>query len=292
MRRWAGAALRDAGGRRGTVVLAAWVLAAVAAPLLASDGPQRAPIPFGPSTTFVASEGLEGPPPAPPSRTHWLGTDELGRDVAARLLHGARPTLVVALVATTISLLMGLLVGGLAGALGGGADVALSRLIELATCFPTLFFLVAYAAVRPDRTVWELAIVLGLVRWPDTARLVRAEVATLLEQDFVTAARGFGAGRLFILRRHLLPNALGHAAVAATFGFGGAVLLETSLTFLGLGVPAPEASWGALLADAQRTLVAPGAWWLAVFPGAAVASTVLAVNAIGEALRRTLDEGS
>ncbi len=253
----------------------------------------RTPIPYGPNQTLAATgEQQELPPPWGPGGAHWLGTDELGRDVLARLVHGARVSLFIAALTVLVAALVGLLIGGVAGLFGGPVDLVLSRLTEVMATFPTIFFLVALLAVLRTPSLWPVALVLGLTRWTDVARLVRAEVQKLKTLDFVLAARAMGAGPAHVLLRHLLPNALGPVIVTATFGVGSAVLLESALSFLGLGVSPPTASWGELLSQAQRTLLVPGAWWLAVFPGAAIGVTVLAVNGVGEALQRTFDARS
>ncbi len=239
----------------------------------------------------LTGEWQGSPPPWGPGPGHWLGTDELGRDVAARLVHGARVTLVVALGTVLVALLVGVLLGGVAGAFGGLADVLVSRLIEIVSTFPTVFFLIALMALLRTASPWPVAVVLGLTRWTDVARLARAEVLRLRQLEYVAAARAMGAGPWFILFRHLLPNAVGPLAVSATSALGSAVLLEAGLAFLGLSVAPPTASWGELLTQAQRTLVTPGAWWLAVFPGLAIAATVLAAHGLSESLRRTFDGG-
>jgi peptide/nickel transport system permease protein len=252
----------------------------------------RTPIPFGPEQTIATSgEVRELPPPWAPDGTHWLGTDELGRDVAARVLHGARVSLGVAVFTVLISVGVGVLLGASAGYLGGATDAVLSRLTEVMTTFPLIFFLLALLALVRTQSLVPLVLALGLTRWTDVARLVRAEVLSLKTRDFVLAARAMGASTPHILLRHLLPNILGPVIVGATFGVGSAILLESALSFLGLGVAPPTASWGELLTEAHRTLVTPGAWWLAVFPGLAIAATVLCVNALGARLARTLDVG-
>ncbi len=308
----------DRRGRAWLMVLAVLVAVALGADLLASDLPLlarvdgktwvlpcvtrpaqligktpdwalRTPIPFGPLQT-VASTGevRELPPPWAPDEAHWLGTDELGRDVAARLIHGARVSLFVAFFTMLIALAVGLLVGGASGYLGGFTDAVLSRVLEVMQTFPLVFFLIALMAVLRTQSLWPLVIALGLTRWTEVARLVRAEVLSLSTREFVLAARALGASPARIIGRHLLPNALGPVLVVTTFGVGSAILLETALSFLGIGVAPPTASWGELLTEAHRTLQYPGAWWLAVFPGLAIAGTVLTVNGLGEALRRTL----
>lgn len=253
----------------------------------------RTPIPYGPNQTLAATgEQHDLPPPWGPSGAHWLGTDELGRDVLARLVHGARVSLFIAALTVLVAAIVGSLLGGSAGLFGGPVDLVLSRLTEVMVTFPTLFFLVALLAVLRTPSLWPVALVLGLTRWTDVARLVRAEVQKLKTLDFVVAARAMGAGSAHVLFRHLLPNALGPVIVTATFGVGSAILLESALSFLGLGVSPPTASWGELLSQAQRTLLTPGAWWLALFPGLAIGVTVLAVNGVGEALQRTFDARS
>lgn len=253
----------------------------------------RTPIPYGPAQTVAATGELrDGPPPWGPDGAHWLGTDEVGRDVFARLVHGARVSLFIAFFTVLIAVGVGMLLGGLSGYLGGAADALISRVLEVMTTFPLVFFLIALLSVLRTQSLWPLVLALGLTRWTDVARLVRAEVLKLKTLDFVLAARAMGAGTPRIIVRHLLPNALGPVLVTATFGVAAAVLLETALSFLGLGVAPPTASWGELLTQAHRTLVHPGAWWLAVFPGICIALTVLSVNALGEALRRKVDGGA
>lgn len=253
----------------------------------------RTPIPYGPAQTVAATGELrDGPPPWGPDDAHWLGTDEVGRDVFARLVHGARVSLFIAFFTVLIAVGVGMLLGGLSGYLGGAVDALISRVLEVMTTFPLVFFLIALLSVLRTQSLWPLVVALGLTRWTDVARLVRAEVLKLKTLDFVLAARAMGAGTPRIIVRHLLPNALGPVLVTATFGVAAAVLLETALSFLGLGVAPPTASWGELLTQAHRTLVHPGAWWLAVFPGICIALTVLSVNALGEALRRKVDGGA
>lgn len=307
--------------RASAIVLGAFVLMALGADLLASDLPLavrvggrtwwlpclthpsalpadlsgaewlvRTPVGWGPLQT-IASTGEDRPEPLPwePGQGHLLGTDELGRDVAARIIHGARVSLFVAFFTVLIAVLVGALLGGLAGYRGGLVDVVLSRALEIVHTFPLVFFLIALLSIIRTQSLWPLVIALGLTRWTDVARLVRAEVLSLKQREFVLAARALGASPARILLRHLLPNALGPVLVLATFGVGSAMLLETALSFLGIGVAPPTASWGELLTEAHRTLQHPGAWWLAVFPGAAVALTVLSVYGLGEGLRRSVD---
>ncbi len=250
----------------------------------------RTPVPFGPNQTFASVSGRTDAAPWAPDSEHWLGTDELGRDVLARLIHGARISLLVGFGATLLATLLGLLVGVTAGYYGGLTDAVLSRLTEITFTFPSFFFFIALAGVMRFSSVLPVVVVLGLTRWTDVARLVRAETLKLKGLDFVLAVRVLGASDVRVLLRHIVPNALPPVLVAATFGVASAILLESALSFLGIGVPPPTASWGELLTQAHRTLVHPGAWWLAVFPGLAVAGTVLTMNAAGEALQSYFSE--
>jgi peptide/nickel transport system permease protein len=247
-------------------------------------------IPFGPLQT-VATTGTqrEGAPPWSPDERHWLGTDEIGRDVLSRLIHGARVTFLVALGVVTLSTLLGVVLGALAGLKGGVVDLVISRLIEIASTFPTVFFLIVIVAALRAPSLVAVVLVLGATRWIEAARLMRAEVQRLDSLDFVMAARALGASELRILVVHLVPNALRPVIVSATFAVGGAVLLESALSFLGLSAEPPAPTWGDLLLQAHRTLVHPGAWWLALFPGLAIASVVLATQAVGAGLQRRFD---
>jgi peptide/nickel transport system permease protein len=295
---------------RALVAVACLVAVAVFADLLASDVPLAArvggetrlfprevagaewvlhtPVPFGPNQTFATSTGRTDPVPWAPDGEHWLGTDELGRDVLARLIHGARVSLLVGFGAVLIAALLGMLLGVLAGYYGGALDTVISRLTEVTFTFPTFFFFIAVAGMMRFTSAWPLVVIIGLTRWTDIARLVRAETLKLKHLDFVLAVRVLGASDARVLLRHIVPNALPPVLVAATFGVASAILLESALSFLGIGVPPPNASWGELLTQAHRYLVHPGAWWLAVFPGLAVAGTVLIMNSAGEALQRAL----
>ncbi len=242
------------------------------------------PVPFGPFRTDLSLPSL----PAPPSARHPLGTDETGRDVLSRLIHGARASLGVGVVAVLLYLLIGVGLGALAGYSGGALDVLISRAAEVVLTFPTLFLVLALMATVERPTVWHVALVIGLTRWPDVARLTRAEVLRVKQLPFVEAARALGLEEGRVLVRHVLPNALGPVLVAAAFGVSGAILLESALSFLGFGVPPPAASWGESLMQAHRYVTSPGAWWLAVFPGAAVFLTVTACNLVAEGLQEAL----
>ena len=226
---------------------------------------------------------------AAPSPRHRLGTDDIGRDVLARMIHGARISLTVGFLATAISLIVGSILGALAGYYGGIADWIVSRLIEIVLCFPFLFLLLAIVALfRPSMA--SILIALGLTSWTTEARFVRGEFLRIREMEFAHAARASGARDFRIIFRHLLPNALAPVLVSASFGVAYAILTESALSFLGFGVPLPTASWGSILYTAEEHI--DYAWWLAVFPGVAIFLTVAAFNVIGDRFRDALDPRS
>lgn len=225
----------------------------------------------------------------PPSAEHWLGTDELGRDVFARIVHGARISLSVGLFSVALYALIGLVLGAIAGYRGGWVDLLVGRAIELVMTFPTFFFMLCVLGLMRVRSVFPIILVIGLTRWTDIARLIRAEVLRIRTLDFVQASRALGASDWRVLRRHVLPNAMGPVIVSASFGIASAILLESGLAFLGFGVPPPTASWGELLTQAHRYVTHPGAWWLTLFPGLAIFLTVISFNVVGEGLRDALD---
>jgi peptide/nickel transport system permease protein len=266
------------------------LLAAVAllAPLLAGERPileaggwrVMPPIPYSP--TGIALEDRLSPPGA----RHWLGTDDRGRDVAARMVHGSRVSLAVGLVAVSLVVLIGTVLGALAGYHGGWVDAVISRATEVMMCFPTFFLILALLAFLPP-SILNIMGAIGLTGWPGVARLVRAEFLRLRHLDYVTAARAIGASDRRIIFVHILPNALGPVLVTATFGVAGAVLVESSLSYLGFGVPPPAPSWGDILSLSKSYI--DFAWWLTVFPGAAIFLTVTAFNLVGEGLRDAVD---
>ena len=222
----------------------------------------------------------------PPSKEYILGTDSLGRDVLSRLIWGARVSLKVGFVAIGLATAIGLLLGATAGYYGGLADSLIMRFCDLMLCFPSMFLILAVIAIL-EPSVWNVMVVIGLTGWMGVARLVRAEFISLKNRDFTLAARALGASDMRIILRHLLPNAMAPVLVAATLGVAGAILTESSLSFLGLGVQPPMATWGAMLADGKDYL--SRAWWLSLYPGLAILITVLSYNLVGEGLRDALD---
>ncbi len=253
-------------------------LIALAAPLLASSA--SSPIPFGPNEIDVVHR-LH-----PPDAQHRFGTDDLGRDVLARMIHGARVSLTVGVLATAMSLIVGSFLGAIAGYYGGVADWIVSRTIEVVLCFPLLFLALAIVAFFGP-SIWTIMIALGLTTWTSEARFVRGELLRIREMEFAYAARATGARDARIIFRHLLPNALAPVLVSASFGVAYAILTESALSFLGLGVPLPTATWGSILSSAQQYI--EYAWWLVVFPGVAIFLTVAAFNIIGDRFRDALD---
>lgn len=221
-----------------------------------------------------------------PSFRHWMGTDQFGRDVFSRLLYGSRVSLAVGFVAVSIYISIGTFVGSVAGYYGGWVDGILMRLVDVILCVPTFFLiLMVIAFVGPN--IINVMIIIGLTSWTDVARLVRGEILSLKEREFILAAKLIGASDSRIILKHLLPNAMGPILVVATLGIGGAILVESSLSFLGLGVQPPTASWGNMLLEGKEHLT--DAWWLVVFPGMAIFFTVLGFNLLGEGLRDMLD---
>lgn len=222
----------------------------------------------------------------PPSTEHWMGTDALGRDVFSRMLHGARVSLWVGFVSVGLATFIGVTLGLLAGYYGGLVDEAIMRLVDIMLCFPSFFLILAVIAFLEPSLV-NIMVIIGLTSWMGVARLVRAETLTLRERDFVAAARLAGTRPSRILFRHILPNALAPVLVSATLGIAGAILTESALSFLGLGMQPPMASWGNMLLEGKQALGI--AWWLSTFPGFAILLTVLGYNLLGESLRDILD---
>ena len=223
-----------------------------------------------------------------PSEDHWLGTDRLGRDVLSRLIYAGRISLSVGLVAVSIYTTIGLILGSLAGTIGGALDNAIMRFADLLLCFPFLpMVIVVFYVVGPS--IYNVMLVIGLLGWPSIARLVRAELLALREQDYAQAAVAIGSSTSRLAFRHLMPNALAPVVVAATFGVASAILTEAGLSFLGLGVQLPTPSWGNMLFEAQNLVAISRMPWLWIPPGIAIFISVLSINLIGDALRDALD---
>ncbi len=222
----------------------------------------------------------------PPSRLHPFGTDDIGRDVLSRMLYGARVSLSVGFVAVGISTAIGIVIGSIAGYYGGMVDRVSMRFVDIMLSIPSFFFILAVIAfVGPS--VWNIMVIIGLTSWMGVARLVRAEFLSLKEREFILAAKATGASDLRIIYRHMLPNSLAPVIVSAVLGVAAAVLIESALSFLGLGVQPPYPSWGNILTAGKANIEI--AWWLSVFPGLAILITVLSYNLLGEGLRDALD---
>lgn len=222
----------------------------------------------------------------PPSCAHLFGTDQLGRDVMSRMMWGAGISLKVGFVATGFSLLIGVILGALAGYYGRWVDAIIMRFVDIMLCFPAFFLILAVIAIL-EPSIWNIMIVIGLTGWMGITRLVRADFISLRERDFVQAARAIGAGDLRIIFRHILPNAMASILVAATLGVAGAILTESALSFLGIGVQPPTPSWGNILTAGKNNIDI--AWWLSLYPGLAILITVLGYNLLGEGIRDSLD---
>ncbi|MBX9577006.1 MAG: ABC transporter permease [Chthoniobacterales bacterium] len=234
------------------------------------------PWPMNPNTTDLSQKLL------PPSQLHWLGTDHLGRDVFSRMLHGAPISLTVGFTTVLVSLSIGVVIGSIAGYCGGKVDQCLMRLVDAFLCFPT-FFLILTAVALLGPSLINIVVVIGLVSWTETARLVRGEFLTLREAEYVHAATILGQDSLKIITRHILPNAAAVILITAVLGIPEAILAEAGLSFLGFGVQPPQATWGNIIADGKTYLLE--AWWLILFPGFAIFITALAFYLVGDSLR-------
>lgn len=255
----------------GLAIVLTMMIVALAAPLIA---------PYDPFSIDVHNVF------SPPSRSHPFGTDELGRDVLSRMIWGSRVSLQVGFLAVSIAVIIGTILGSLAGYYGGRLDSVIMRFVDIMLAFPTLFLILAVITIV-EPSIYNIMIIIGLTGWMDVARLVRAEFLTLKERDFVYAAKALGASNLRIIFSHILPNALSPVFVAATFGIAGAILIESGLSFLGLGVQPPNPSWGSIITSGKDNIEV--AWWLSLFPGLAILITVLSFNLVGEGLRDSLD---
>lgn len=260
----------------GLVLIALVVCAALGAPWLA---------PYPPAEQLFDGLTLEGAP-LPPGAPFWLGTDTLGRDLLSRMLYGARTSLVIGLVANGAAVGIGLCVGMAAGYAGGWIGNAIMRFTDLMMAFPALLLAIVLAAILKP-SLWIVALVIALVNWVQVARIVYTETRALAERDFITAERAMGAGHGRILAHHIAPHLMPTAIVWGTLGIATTVLLEATLSFLGIGVQPPDASWGNIIFENQSYFQA--APWLVFIPGAAILVTALAFNLVGDALRDLAD---
>lgn len=221
----------------------------------------------------------------PPSSKHLLGTDSLGRDLLSRLIYGARISLSIGFIAVGIATFLGLIMGALAGFYGRLTDSIIMRFADIMLCFPTFFLILAVVAIL-EPSIFNIMMIIGVTSWMGPARLIRGQILSLKEREFIQAEHALGASHLRIIFRHLVPNAIGPVMVNATLGIAGAILLESGLSFLGLGVQPPVASWGNMLIEAKSTLGL--AWWVMLPPGAAILITILGFNFIAEGLKEVV----
>jgi peptide/nickel transport system permease protein len=256
----------------GTLVLAILGLAALMAPLMAPIEPNHIDL-----LHRFAAPGVAG---------HALGTDDLGRDTLSRLLYAGQISLTVGTLTGVLTVAIGALLGTVAGATGGRLDEAIMRFTDIMLSFPTLVLLLILA-VFLGSTQWTIILIISVTGWMNVTRLVRGEVLSWRERDFIEAALALGASRAWIVWRHLLPNVMGIILVSATINMANAVLLESALSFLGLGIQPPQASWGTMLYNAQSYLLS--APWLSIFPGLAIVLSVMSFNLIGDGLRDAVD---
>ncbi len=251
----------------GFIIISSILLLAAIAPLIA---------PYDPNAIDVKAILLA------PSQLHLMGTDGLGRDVFSRMLYGARISLMVGFVAVGIATLIGIVLGAIAGFYRGWVDTLIMRTVDVMLSIPTFFLILAVIAFLSP-SIWNIMIVIGLTSWMGVTRLVRAEFLSLRNREFVLAAQALGAKDLRLIFGHLLPNSLTPIIVSSILGIASAVLVESGLSFLGLGVQAPQASWGNILTDGKEYI--QFAWWLSLFPGLAILLTVLGYNLLGDGLR-------
>lgn len=263
----------------GFSITVVFVLVALAAPLLA---------PYQPSEFFfLEGQNVYNKYDAP-SMEHLLGTDSLGRDVFSRLLYGARVTMMVALLAVTIATVVGTIIGLVSGYFGKFLDAFFMRIVDIVISFPVLFLLISISTIM-DPSIWIVIFAIGFVSWTSTSRLVRAEVLRVKELDYIVAANACGSGSLKIIVKHILPNILAPIMVQVTIGTAQAILMEASLSFLGVGVQQPIPSWGNMLMDAQKLLVLRDMPWIWIPPGVMTLLLVLAIYFVGDGLRDAFD---
>jgi len=258
----------------GLFITLAIILTAIFAPLISPYNPEEI------NTSIIL---------IPPSFKHIMGTDALGRDCFSRLIYGARISLFVGFVAVGISTIIGILLGSISGFYGKLTDAIIMRFVDITLCFPTIFLIMTVIAFL-EPSIYNIMAIIGLTSWMGIARLVRAEFLTLKTRDFVLASRIAGADDMRIIFSHILPNALSPVIVTATLGVGAAILTESALSFLGIGVQPPTPSWGNMLTEGKDNIEI--AWWLSFYPGIAILITVLGFNLLGEGLRDVFDPRS
>jgi peptide/nickel transport system permease protein len=257
----------------GIVIVIFFAMVALLAPLIA---------PYDPGQIDIGNI-LTGP-----SKEHILGTDSLGRDLFSRMVYGARISLLVGLIAIGIAAIIGILLGSIAGYYGKWLDTTIMRFVDIMLCFPTFFLILSVIALlEPD--IVNIMIIIGVTSWMGVARLIRAEILSLKERDFIYAEKAIGASDFRIIAKHLIPNAMAPVLVSVTLGVSAAILVESSLSFLGIGVQPPIPSWGNILSEGKSVMGA--AWWMVVFPGLAIFVTVLGYNLLGEGIREKLLKG-
>lgn len=257
----------------GLIVLVVLILVSILAPLLTKQ-----------TTSSIDLYNLS----SKPSAEHLLGTDDLGRDVFARLVYGGRVSLGVGIIATLIQVIIGIIVGSIAGYFGGIVDSILMRIVDIVMCFPFFIMAITLAALVGPSVI-NLIIIIAVLTWTDIARIVRAEVLSVKKREFIEAADALGLNHFQIIVKHILPNVLSPILVAATLGIASAILTEAGLSFLGMGVKPPTPSWGNMLSAAQNMRVLKNQWWLWMPPGLMIFLTVLSINFLGDGLRDALD---
>ncbi len=251
----------------GAVVVGILTIAALLAPVISPHDPAEISI----ENALLA-----------PSRAHIFGTDHLGRDLFSRIVYGGRISLSIGFIAVGISLFIGIIIGSIAGYYGRAIDAVLMRFVDIMLCFPSFFLILAVVAMLQP-SIFNIMIVIGITSWMGVARLIRAEILSLKEREFILASRALGASDARIIIRHLIPNAIAPVMVSAVLGVAAAILLESSLSFLGLGVQPPVPSWGNILMEGKASLGV--CWWPMFFPGVFILITVLGYNLLGEGLR-------
>lgn len=260
-------------GLAGGVVLLLFILMAIFAPVIAPQRPNYA--------DFKHRK-------EPPSAEHWLGTDDLGRDVWSRLVYGGRVSLMVGFGAVALYMIIGTFLGTTSGYFGGKVDFIIMRITDIMMTFPSLLLILTFAAFTQP-SIMNVILAIGLFEWPGVTRIIRSDVLSIRERDFITATKALGASSNRVLSVHVLPNIIGILVVTITYGVSTAIILETTMSFLGLGVPLPTPSWGNMISSATSITVMETMPWLWIPPGIAIAATVLALNFVGDGLRDAFD---